>query len=383
VQRSRLVSAITAAMILLAACSGAMGSDTTTPDDSTATSEQSVPPTTTQDVSSEACIGPMGDASVPAADVQLSDEEIAEIQSGGYTAAVTWAGSGPWYDAADAGFNDALTEFEIERVASASAEYDPAKQATDVESAMALDPDVVLGSPVDALAAAEAYRPVVEAGKVLVLSDNVPEGYEAGADYVGLITGNRCESGKIMAELMSEAIGGSGQIGMIFFEADFYVTNVLDDSFRNSISENYPEIEIAVESGFAEEPATQEIASAMILQNPDIEGIYVTWSVAAQGVIEALREAGREDIQVISHDLDSANDLVIAQEGVLYGVATEVVHDIGYRLGHLAGYGLLGKEAPPYATVEMIRVTKGNLAEAWQQALNTEPPPEVQQALGG
>ncbi len=33
----------------------------------------------------------------------------------------------------------------------------------------------------------------------------------------------------------------------------------------------------------------------------------------------------------------------------------------------LAGYGLLGKEAPAYVALPALPVTKANLADAWQQ----------------
>ena len=77
------------------------------------------------------------------------------------------------------------------------------------------------------------------------------------------------------------------------------------------------------EQGFAEEGRTQEIAAAMITQNPDLDGIYVAWSSAAQGVIAALREAGKSDVKVVAYDLDATNDLDMAQCGNMAAVALD------------------------------------------------------------
>ena len=70
----------------------------------------------------------------------------------------------------------------------------------------------------------------------------------------------------------------------------FYVTNNRDRYFKAAIEQLYPDIEIVAEQGFAEEGRTQEIAAAMITQNPDLDGIYVAWSSAAQGVIAAVKD---------------------------------------------------------------------------------------------
>jgi ribose transport system substrate-binding protein len=49
----------------------------------------------------------------------------------------------------------------------------------------------------------------------------------------------------------------------------------------------------------------------------------------------------------------------------------------------LAGYGLLGKDAPPFVTGELVKVKRDNLEQAWRQSLNKPLPREVAQALGG
>lgn len=325
---------------------------------------------------------PYGNPGTSADDVSLTDEEIEELRDGGYTAVHLWAGAGEWYNAIDAGAVDRFEELGIEVIANADAQFDPAIQANDADTALTLGPDAVLSLIVDPVSGAEAFRPLIDSGAVLVLADNGAEGYEPGDEYVGIVTGDHFGMGSTAADLMSEAVDGSGAVGMIFHDANFFVTNNRDDSFRAGLEQNHPDVVIVDAKGFTEENATFDAASAMIAQNPDIEGIYVAWDVAAEGVVEAIRAAGRDDISVITHDLGANNALDMAQDGVVYGTVADLPYQVGYTMASLAGYGILDKEAAPFSTVGYLAVTRDNLAEAWEQSLNKEIPAEVAEALG-
>lgn len=333
---------------------------------------------------SEPETGPNGEPVTPVAQIAaLSDEEVQTIKDGGYTVALLWAGAGEWYNALGAGASDTFAELGIEVVATADAQFDPAKQANDVESAMALDPDIVLTLIVDPVSGAEAFKPVIDADKVLVLADNGAEGYRAGNEYVAIVTGDHYGMGRAAAELMSDAVGGGGEVGMIFHDAEFFVTNNRDNAFRATIEQDFPDITIVDAKGFSEEPATFDAASAMISQHPDIEGIYVAWDVAAEGVVEALRAAGQEDVWVVTHDLGVTNAVAMARGEIVYATVADLPYQIGQTMATLAGYGLLGKEAPPFVAGELIKVKKEDLEEAWRQSLNKELPAEIRQALAG
>lgn len=331
---------------------------------------------------SEPETGPNGEPATPVAEIApLTEEEKEEIRGNNYTAALLWAGAGEWYNALSAGANDLFEELDVEVVATTDAEFDPAKQANQVESAMARNPDIVLTLIVDPVSGAQAFQPVVDQEKVLVLADNGAEGYRAGEEYISVVTGDHFGMGKAAAELMSDAIDGKGEIGMIFHDADFFVTNNRDNSFRATIEQRSENITIVDAKGFTEESATFDAASAMIQQHPDIEGIYVAWDVAAEGVLEALRAAGHDDVWVVTHDLGANNAIAMAKGEIVYGTVADLPYDIGQTMATLALYEILQKEAPPFVTGEFIKVTKEDLGEAWQQSLNKQLPAEVEAEL--
>ena len=324
---------------------------------------------------------PNGEPATPAGRIALTPEEVAKIQAGHYSAALLWAGSGEWYTALSAGAEDRLKELGISVVARADAQFDPAKQANDVETALALKPSAILTLIVDPVAGAEAFRRANNAGVKLVLADNGAQGFVAGKDYVGIVTGDHIGMGRAAAQLMNDALGGKGAVGFIYHDAEFFVTNNRDGAFRATLEKDYPGLVIVDAKGFTAEPQTFDLASAMIQQHPEIKGIYVAWDVAAEGVVEALRAAGRTDVKVVTYDLGATNALDMAKGGSMYGTVADQPYDIGTAMATLAGYGLLKKPAPAFNTVGLVPVTKANLAQGWEGSLKRPLPDSVASAL--
>lgn len=325
--------------------------------------------------------GPNGEPATPAGQITLTPEEIATVRAGHYSAALLWAGSGEWYNALSAGAEDRLKELGISVVARADAQFDPAKQTSDVETALALKPSAILTLIVDPVAGAEAFRRANAAGVKLVLADNGAEGFVAGKDYVGIVTGDHIGMGRAAAGLMADALGGQGTVGFIHHDARFFVTNNRDGAFRAALEKEHPGLVIVDAKGFTAEPQTFDIASAMIQQHPEIKGIYVAWDVAAEGVVEALRAAGRTDVKIVTHDLGANNALDMAKGGSMHGTVADMPYEVGQAMATLAAYGLLGKAAPPFSTVGLVTATRANLGAAWEQSLHKPLPDTVKAAL--
>ena len=87
-------------------------------------------------------------------------------------------------------------------------------------------------------------------------------------------------------------------------------------------------------------------------------------------------------MKITTEDLGATNDLDMAQGGSMYGKTIDLPYDIGATMAKMAAYKLLGKDAPPFVVVDLMKVRKDNLAEAWQRALNMEPPTDILEALG-
>lgn len=325
--------------------------------------------------------GPNGEAAIPTVDITLTDEQYGQIQEKGLKAAMLWAGASEWYNAMTDGAKAEFEKMGIEVVAISDAQFDPSKQATDIETAMALKPDILLSLPVDPVSGTRGYQPAVDAQCKIVFADNGVDNYKPGDQYVGIVTGDQYGMGRAAAKLMAEAVGGKGKIGVIYYDVDYLVTNNRDNEFVRTILNDYPDIEIAAMSGFSAENATGEVATAMMTQNPDLDGIYVSWDVAAEPVVSELRAGGYKGCKVVTMDLGGNNDLDMAQGGNVYGKVADMPFEIGQSMARLAALSILGEETPSYAVSGTVSMTKENMVEAWNASLNKDPDKTVMEVL--
>lgn len=369
---------VLAMLLALAAVTGGCGGD----DEE---GEEAAPAKTARQIDESALEtkGPAGEAPTPSEQIQLTDEEKEKVRQGNYTAALLWHTQAAFTEAVTAGARDAFRELGIEVVAQTNAEFDAAKQASDVETVLAKRPDIILTLVIDPVAGAEAFRKAVDQGVKLVLLSNVPEGYEHGKDYVGVVTDDLAGMGKAAAELLGDAMGGEGKVGWMFHDATYYVTNQRDKAFKAWLLKSYPNIEIVAEGGVADPAKAEEVASAMLTRNPEITGVYTPWATPAEGALAALRAAGKSDVKVVTLDLDPSIAVDMIQGGNMVGIAADITYELGRTMALEGAYGVLGKEAPPFTIVPAIKVTKDNVADAWQESLHQDPPAEVEKALGG
>ncbi len=314
--------------------------------------------------------GPNGEAPSPASAVTLTDAELAQIREMGATAAIVMHyGGNDWSRAQINGLETQFEAMGIEVIAVTDAGFKPETQVANLETVMAQAPDIIVSIPTDPVATASAYRAAVDAGVTMVFMDNVPAGFVAGQDYVSVVSADNYGNGVAAAHLMAQALGGEGEIGLVFHAADFFVTRQRYDGFKATIAADYPGITIVDEQGIGGPDFTGDAdraAGAMLTSNPGLDGIWAVWDVPAEGVIAAARAAGREDLVITTVDLGENVAISMAQGGMVKGLGAQRPYDQGVTEALLAGYGLLDKEAPAFVALPALPVTQENLLDAWQ-----------------
>ncbi|WP_054309204.1 substrate-binding domain-containing protein [Mesorhizobium sp. 1M-11] len=322
-------------------------------------------------------VGPAGEAATPSAEVKLSDADIGALKGKGYKAALLWHTSSDFTNAVSAGAKDEFARAGVDIAVTTDAGFDAARQRSDIETALAAKPNVILALPLDPVTSAEAFRQAVKDGTRLVFLSNVPSGYKQGGDYASIVTDDLFQMGKQAADALAKAIGSKGKVGYIFHDATYYVTNQRDQAFKTTIEKSYPDIKIVAEKGISDPARAEEIANAMLLQNPDLDGIYVTWAEPADGVLSALRSAGNAKTKIVTLDLAEP----VALDMVKGGNVTALVADKAYELGRaMAAAGmksLLGQQTPAFVVAPALTVTKENVADGWKESLNRDAPKTV------
>jgi ribose transport system substrate-binding protein len=326
--------------------------------------------------------GPAGEKATPTSALTLSAAEIAKVRQGHYTAALVWHQTSDFENAVTAGARDEFKLLGIRIVATTIANFDAGKQKSDIETVMAKKPTVMLTLPVDPVATASAYKAAAQAGTKIVLLSNVPKGFKQGRDYVSVITDDLFQMGKHAADALAYAIGDKGTIAYFFHDANYYVTNQRDQAFLKTIQGNYPNIEVVAKQGIADPNKATDQANAVLLKNPDLNGIYVTFSQPpAEGVLSALRNNGDTNTKLVSLDLDEPLALDMARGGNVFALIADKAYELGQAMAKAAAYGILGKKAPAFVVAPALTITKSNLVQGYRDSLHRAPPKSVLQAL--
>lgn len=325
--------------------------------------------------------GPHGEKATSAKTLGLSDEEITKIKEGNYKVAVVlhYAGN-DWSTAQVEGIKSTCKELGMEVVAVTDANFKVEKQVSDIETVTALNPDIIISIPTDPVATAPAYKKAAEQGIKLVFMDNTPADLQQGQDYVSVVSADNYGNGVVAAEIMAKELNNEGKIGVIFYDANFFVTDQRVEAFEKTINEQYPNIEIVDRGGFEDPNKVAEVADAMLIKNPDIEGIFAVWDVPAESVLASAKAAGRNDLVVTTIDLGNNAAREIASGGMLKGLGAQLPFDQGVAEVMLAAYALLEKEAPPYVAVPALKVTNSNVLDAYQTVYHKEAPDAVKEA---
>jgi ribose transport system substrate-binding protein len=342
------------------------------------------PITINQDISADQKIeskGPNGEEAVSAKTLELTEEEIAKIKEGNYKAAIAmhYAGN-DWSQAQINGLESTFSRMGIEVLSVTDAQFKSEKQVSDIETILARNPDIIVSIPVDPVSTAQAYKMAAEQGVKLVFMDNVPNGLEHKEDYVSVVSADNYGNGIQAAEIMAEQLGGKGKVGVLYHDADFFVTKQRTDAFEKTMKEKYPEIEIVARGGISGPNDGLKVASAMLTKHSDLDGIFGVWDVPSEGILAAARQVGREDLVITTIDLGTNVGLNIAQGGLIKGLGAQLPYDQGVAEAILAGYALLGKETPSYVAVPALKVTQENILDAWKMVYNAEAPEEIQEA---
>jgi ribose transport system substrate-binding protein len=331
--------------------------------------------------SSVLSLGPNGEAPAGFESTELTADEVAQIQGAGLTAAIVmhYAGN-DWSSAQIEGLKDEFARLGIEVVAVTDADFKPEKQVSDIETVMALNPDIIISIPTDPVATSAAYKKAAAAGIKLVFMDNVPADMVGGTDYVSVVSADNMGNGAASAHLMAKALNGQGKIGLIYHDADFFVTAQRYQGFKDVLSQ-YPGIEVVEEKGiggpdFAGD--AQAAATALLTKYPDIDGLWGVWDVPAEGMMAAAREAGRLDLKIATQDLGTNVAIQLAKNELIIGLGAQRPYDQGVAEARLAAAASIGKTGlPVFVALGALPVSHENVLEAWKTVYSVDAPSSV------
>ena len=326
-------------------------------------------------------MGPSGEAATSYQSVVLTDADRASIRSRNFKAAILLHETTDWTNAVSAGIRDTFASLNVDVVAVADAQFDANKQRTDIETALALRPDIIVTLIVDPVSGAVALRQAINQGVKVALISNLPSDFVHGRDYAGIVTDDLFAMGQAVAQMIGDSLGGRGEVALMFHDANYYVTNQRDRAVEAVLRRDYPGIRIVARQGIANPNDGETIASAILTQHPNVNAIYAPWDSIAEGTLAAVRASGRRNVGVFTIDLGANIVMDMVTGGSMRGIVADLPYVLGESLAKIGALSALGRNTPAFVTVPAIKITRDNIQTEWQRSLNRPLPPEIQQAM--
>jgi ribose transport system substrate-binding protein len=215
------------------------------------------------------------------------------------------------------------------------------KQIDMLSAALAKKPNALGFAALDSKAAIPLLKKA-QSEKIPVIA------FDSGVDSDIPLTTCRTDSvaaAATAADKMAEAIGGSGEVGVIVHDQTSRTGIDRRDGFVNRIKEKYPSIKIiGVQYGVGDHLKSAEIAKAMIQGNPNLKGIFGANEGSAEGAAIGVKESG-EKVVLIGFDSGKEQKDAI-RSGLMLGAITQNPIGIGKCTVDSAVKALKGETLP-------------------------------------
>ena len=324
--------------------------------------------------------GQRGEKGVLGSSITISPEQAEKIKAGNFTVAISmgWLGD-DWASEQLTGLKETFESLGIKVVAETNANWDDAKQISDLDSIAVLQPNLLVSIPLNGQTTAAAYKRIADAGTKVVFIDQAVDGMEPGKDYVSIISSDNLALGMYVADELAEAIGGKGDVAALYFANDFYVTNLRYEGFVARLMAKYPDVKLVATAGHDDPDKGQEVAQALLARYPTLNGLYGSWSIPAMGAATAAQVAGMspENFKIVCENFDQIVAANMAKKGFIAGISSQRPYDQGVAEAKVGALALIGESAAPYVVVPPLAVDRANLAQSYKTIYRKDLPAEL------
>lgn len=320
--------------------------------------------------------GPFGEKAAEPDCLKLSNQELSQLNLKKYSVGICFhQGDTLWAKLHEKGIRDVFDEVGISIVATMNANFDANLQNEQLQSLVRMNVDAIISIPVDEKLTAAAYKNIVNERIKLILITNVPENIEQ-SDYVTCISVNEQKNGAMIAKATGDFMRECNlkYLGLITHGANFFATIQRDNSYRDTIEEDFPDIEISDSIAFHNIDHVKEVTRRLIQRNPIIEVLYVCWEEPARLVLEVLDELGRTDIKIFTTDIDIDITKEIAKNDRIIATSTQRFYEQGRSMALATLCSFIQKGIPSFIAIDPILVNASNLEASWE-AIAKEPLP--------
>ncbi|UCB45453.1 MAG: substrate-binding domain-containing protein [Spirochaetota bacterium] len=313
-------------------------------------------------------------------EVMITVGERDKLRAGNYKAVmmIEW-GSGEWTRANTSGIADTMEHYNID-ISFVDAQLDAATQANQVETVVALKPDVVIFTSADDAASSTYAMPLIEAGIPVVLFSNIPEGWKHKTHFQSISSQNYKALADYSMKIIADNVPANPKIGIIYMDVAFGTMNIIANYVRDAVPKLMPGATV-VEKGWIDMPKIYDLVDALLTTDPDIDGMWCSAMVQATYAQEACLDRGRNDIVISCFGVDSPTIISMLEGKPLRGAASDAPYLLGVNHAIVACGAILGKDKPPHIVTPVVPITPDNVEEGWQLSNHEVIPAEVRVVL--
>lgn len=319
--------------------------------------------------------GPFGEMAISPEQIILTEEEANIIKKGYYKVAIAFHSTNTyWTSLQEKAIRDTLNEYNVQVISMMNANFDPKLQNAQLDALRLQKPDVLIGLPVDEKITAAKFKEIADVTKLIFIG-NVPQGFEP-EDYYSCVSVNERENGQNAGIILGEYFKSREyvNVGLLTHGVSYQMTQQRDESAEQVIRENYRNLHIVSKKSFVKIKSAYEVCKEMILEHPEIEGLYVSWEGPALEAMRALEELNRTDISIATVDLDVKVATYMSKGKMIRGLSVQKPYEQGQAVAMVTMQALLGKKDFKYVGVQPTRIFPHELAKVWRDVTKTQMP---------
>ena len=231
------------------------------------------------------------------------------------------------------------------------------RQVADVAGLLADGVDALVISPEDPAALAPVIA-AAEGRQVPVFTVD----RAADCPVVAHVTSDNLLGGRLAAGFLVAALEAQGAVAIVGL---WGMSSVADriTGFRETMA-RHPGVRIVAEvSGESDRARAREVTAEVLRAHPRLSGLFAVNDVMAQGVLEAIRDAGREEgVVVVSYDATPQGCEEIMRGGPLRAEVAQFPARIGHKVVELWADYLRGAPVPRRVEIPVELVTRENVS---------------------
>lgn len=248
-------------------------------------------------------------------------------------------------------------------------ETEYSKQMQIIEDFLVQDVDAFAIAPTEQDALAPVVERVYDSGKPTIVFDSLINTDK----YHAYVATDNYEGGKLAAEEMAEILGGKGKIAIVLCAPGGASTLEREKGFRDTIQQDYPEIEIVAEKfGMSDRNKSLAVAEDMLTAHgEELDAFFGSNESSAVGALMAVKNAGLSGkIKIVG--FDSSDQLISGlREGAIDALVVQNPYKMGYEAVRAAIWELRGREIEKRIDTGVAVVRRDNIdTEAIQAIIN-------------